>query len=73
MKRWCKSCQGAYPEREGGIQHAADGASLHWLCYACTRKAKISGGGRVRSLTDILDEEGSAGVDAALNALKRTA
>ena len=73
MKRWCKSCQGTDSEREGGIVYAADGASLHWVCYACTRKAKVSGAGRVRSLTDVLDEEGSAGVDAALNALKRSA
>jgi len=71
MKKWCKSCQGAYPEREGGIVYAPDGASLYWVCYACTRKAQISGVGRVRSLADVLDEGGSAAVDAALNAVNR--
>ena len=72
MKKWCKSCQGAYPEREGGVVYAADGASLYWVCYACTRKAQISGTGRIRSLADILDEGGSAAVDAALNAVNRS-
>lgn len=73
MKRWCKSCQGAYAEREGGIVYAKDGASLYWICQACTRHAKVSGNGRVRALTDILDESGGAAVDAALDALRRTA
>jgi len=71
MKKWCKSCQGTYPEREGGIVHASDGASLYWVCSACTRRAQISGTGRVRSLADVLDEGGSAAVDAALNAVIR--
>jgi len=72
MKKWCKSCQSANPEREGGIAYAADGASLYWICHACTRHAKVSGGGRVRSLEDILDEGGGAAVDAALDAVNRT-
>lgn len=72
MKKWCKSCSSAYAEREGGIVHAEDGASLYWLCQSCTRQAKVSGNRRVRALADVLDEGGSAAVDAALHALNRS-
>ncbi len=73
MKKWCKACQGAYPDREGGIVYDSQGKSLHWLCQACTRRAKVSGDRRVRALADILDEEGSAAVDAALDEVGGTA
>jgi len=73
MNRWCKQCQGVYPERDGGVVYAKDGASLYWVCQACTRRAKVSGDGRVRALEEFLDEGGSEAVDAALNAVSRTA
>ena len=72
MKRWCRKCQGTYFEREGGIVYDEHGTSLYWVCYGCTRQTKISGDGRVRPLTEVLDEAGSEGVDAALDDLKRT-
>lgn len=73
MKKWCKSCRGSFPEREGGIVYASDGASLYWICQACTRDAKVSGDRRVRSLEDFLYEGGSEAVDAALHAVSRAA
>lgn len=73
MKKWCKACNSAYPERDGGIVYAADGASLYWVCENCTRKAKVSGDRRVRSLEEFLHEGGSEAVDAALNAVNRSA
>ena len=71
MKKWCKLCQCTHPEREGAIVYGKDGESLYWVCYACARKASVSGDGRVRSLADILDEGGSAAVDAALDEIDR--
>jgi hypothetical protein len=69
MKKWCKSCQGAYPEKEGGIVYGEAGESLYWICSTCVRRAKVSGDRRVRALADVLDEGGSQAVDAALHAL----
>lgn len=71
MKRWCKKCQGAYPEREGGIVYAEDNTSLYWICHGCTRNAKVSGDRRVRAIEDILDEGGSLAVEATLDGLRR--
>lgn len=73
MKKWCKLCQCTHADREGAIVYGKNGESLYWVCYACARKAKISGDGRVRTLADILDEIGSEGVDAALDDVDRSA
>ena len=73
MKKWCKLCQCTYPERDGAIVYGQDGESLYWVCYPCARHAKVSGDGRVRSLADVLVEEGSAAVDAALDDVSRSA
>lgn len=73
MKKWCKLCQSTHAEREGAIVYGQDGESLYWICYGCARKAKVSGDGRVRSLTDVLVEEGSRAVDAALHDVNRAA
>ncbi len=55
------------------IVYGENNQSLHWICYACARQAKVSGNGRVRSLADILDEGGSTAVDAALDEVSRIA
>ena len=73
MKKWCKSCQSTHADREGAIVYGENNQSLHWICYACARQAKVSGNGRVRSLADILDEGGSTAVDAALDEVSRIA
>ena len=71
MIKWCKLCQSTHGEREGGIVYGKNGESLYWICFGCARHAKVSGDGRVRSLTDVLDESGSAAVDAALDEVSR--
>jgi len=71
MIKWCKLCQSTHGEREGGIVYGKNGESLYWICAGCARHAKVSGDGRVRSLTDVLDEGGSKAVDAALDEVSR--
>lgn len=71
MKRWCRVCQTANYEREGAIVYDEYGASMYWICYGCSRSTEVSSAGRVRPLKEVLDEAGSPGVDAALDALKR--
>jgi hypothetical protein len=71
MKKWCKLCQSTHADREGAVLYGENGESLCWICYACARQAKVSGNRRVRSLADILDEGGSAAVDAALDEVGR--
>jgi hypothetical protein len=73
MKKWCKLCQSTHADREGAIVYGKNGESMYWICYACARQAKVSGNGRVRSLADVLDEGGSAAVDAALDDVNRSA
>lgn len=73
MKRWCPNCNATNFEREGGIAYDEQDRPVRWLCNACTRRAKVSGRGRVRSIADILDEEGSGAVDVALDATTRAA
>ena len=72
MIKWCKLCQSTHAEREGGIVYGKNGESLYWICFGCVRHAKVSSDGRVRSLTDVLDESGSKAVDAALDEVNRS-
>lgn len=73
MKRWCPDCKTTNFEREGGVSYDEQNRVMCWLCNACTRRAKVSGRGRVRSLASILDEEGSGAVDAVLHEATRIA